>query len=236
MPSVFLVGAGPGAADLLTLRAARLLAAADVVLHDSLIGPDILELVSPAAEIIDVGKRCGRASTAQTEICRLLVRYAQTGKLVVRLKGGDPVIFGRLSEEMEALQRAEIGFEVVPGVTAASAAAAAVSKSLTQRQIARSVHFITGHGADQGLPVHDWQALVRAGGTLAVYMGSKHLLSLVEKLLEAGLAADVPALLIESASLPGQRVERVTLAALPDCLAGRVVGGPVLVLLGPAMS
>lgn len=236
MPHVFLAGAGPGAADLLTLRTARLLAEADVVLHDSLVGPDILKLVNPSAEIIDVGKRCGQASTAQAEICRLLVHQARTGRLVVRLKGGDPVIFGRLTEEMEALHQAGIGFEVVPGVTAASAAAAAASRSLTQRLLARSVHFITGHGADHGLPAHDWQALVQAGGTLAIYMGSKHLTLLVEKLLSAGLAADVPALVVESASLPGQRVVHVTLGTLSACLAGGMMNGPVLILLGPALT
>lgn len=232
MVRVFLAGAGPGDPDLLTLKTAKLLAMADVVLHDSLVGAGILALINPAAEIIDVGKRCGQMATAQAEICRLLVSYARTGRNIVRLKGGDPVIFGRLTEEMEALQQAEINFEVVPGVTAASAAAAAAGRSLTQRLAARSVHFITGHGADHGMPVHNWQALAQAGGTLAIYMGRKHMSGMVEKLLEAGLPSDMPALIVESASLPDQRLARVTLKSLPACVATKEMSGPVLVLLG----
>lgn len=231
-----MAGAGPGDPDLLTLKTARLLAKSDIVLHDSLVGPGILALANPLAEIIDVGKRCGQTSTAQAEICRLLVAYARTGRLVVRLKGGDSVIFGRLTEEINALHQAGIQFEVIPGVTAASAAAAAVGLSLTQRLTARSVHFITGHGADHGLPVHDWQALVKAGGTLAIYMGSKHLLILVEKLLQAGLPADVPAVLAESVSLPGQYIKQVTLATLPACVAAHAAQGPLLILLGLALA
>lgn len=236
MASIFLAGAGPGDPELLTLKTARLLAGAQVVLHDSLVGPGILALINPAAEIVDVGKRCGQASTAQAEICRLLVEYASTGKRVVRLKGGDPVVFGRLTEEMEALRAAGIDFEVVPGVTAASAAAAGLRLSLTQRRLARSLHIITGHGADQGLPVHEWAALAKAGGTLAIYMGSKYLPALVEKLLAAGLAPDLPACAVESASLPGQRVLRAGLAALPGLVAASAPSGPVLVLAGQAIA
>lgn len=236
MVRVFLVGAGPGSSDLLTLKAASLLAKAEVVLHDSLVGPDILELINPQAEIVDVGKRCGQAATAQAEICRLLVEYAQTGKLVVRLKGGDPVIFGRLTEEIEALRHAALGFEIVPGITAASAAAAVAGVSLTQRLSARSIHFITGHGADHGLPAHDWHALVQAGGTLAIYMGRKHLSALVEKLVQAGLSQSTPALMAESVGLSSQHIERVALGSLPTNIAARKTHGPVLVLLGLALS
>lgn len=236
MVHVFLAGAGPGDKDLLTIKTAKLLAIAEVVLHDSLVGPEILALINPAAEVVDVGKRCGQAATAQAEICLLLVRYARTGKLVVRLKGGDPVIFGRLTEEVEALCQAGIDFEIVPGVTAASAAAAAAGVSLTQRQTARSVHFITGHGADHGLPVHDWQALVQTGGTLAIYMGRKHLSALIEKLLQAGLLPDVPALVVESASLPDQYVARMATSALPGYVRTREGRGPLLVLLGMAFT
>lgn len=236
MASVFLAGAGPGDPDLLTIKAARLLASAQVVLHDSLVGPGILALISPDAEIVDVGKRCGQASTAQAEICRLLVEYAATGKRVVRLKGGDPTIFGRLTEEMDALRAAGIGFEVVPGVTAASAAAAALQVSLTQRRIARSLHIITGHGAEHGLPAHDWASLAQTGGTLAVYMGSKYLPGLVEKLLEAGLRADLPAVAVESASLTGQRVIRAELAHMPEAVALAGPSGPVLLLAGDALA
>ncbi len=236
MASVFLAGAGPGDPDLLTLKTARLLGRAQVVLHDSLVGPEILALINPAAEIVDVGKRCGQASTAQAEICRLLVEYARTGQLVVRLKGGDPVIFGRLTEEMEALRQAGIGFEVIPGVTAASAAAAGLQLSLTQRHIARSLHIITGHGAEHGLPAHDWAALAQAGGTLAVYMGSKYLPGLVEKLLSAGASPDLPAVAVESASLPNERIIRANLAELPQAVAQAAPTGPVLLLAGAALA
>lgn len=236
MTRVFLAGAGPGSPDLLTLKTARLLAEADIVLHDSLVGPEILALINPTAEVVDVGKRCGQAATAQAEICHLLVECAHTGRLVVRLKGGDPVVFGRLTEEIEALRQAHIEFEVIPGVTAASAAAAAAGVSLTRRQTARSVHFITGHGEDHGLPVHDWQALVRAGGTLAIYMGRKHLAALVEKLLQAGLPHDTPTIIAESASLPDQRIERVALDNLLAHIEFRRAQGPVLVLLGLAFQ
>jgi uroporphyrin-III C-methyltransferase len=236
MASVFLAGAGPGDPDLLTMKTARLLGRAQVVLHDSLVGPEILALINPDAEIVDVGKRCGQASTAQAEICRLLVEYARTGQLVVRLKGGDPVIFGRLTEEMDALREAGIGFEIIPGVTAASAAAADLQLSLTQRRLARSLHIITGHGAEHGLPAHDWAALAQAGGTLAVYMGSKYLPGLVEKLLAAGASPELPAVAVESASLPGERIIRAPLAALPQAVTAAAPSGPVLLLAGAALA
>lgn len=231
---VFLVGAGPGDPELLTLKAARLLRDADVVLHDSLVGPAILELVSPAAEIIDVGKRCGKASTAQADICRLLVEAALTRKKVIRLKGGDPSIFGRLTEEIEALRQAHIEFEIIPGITAASAAAATLQASLTQRHVARTLHIITGHGAEQGLPVHNWTALAQAGGTLAVYMGSKYLPWLVKKLLAEGMSSETPAVSIEWASRPEQRVIHASLARMPEALVQAAPSGPVLLLIGLA--
>lgn len=233
---VFLVGAGPGDPDLLTLKAARLLGNAEVVLHDSLVGPGILALIYPAADIIDVGKRCGQASTAQAEICRLLVEAALTGKIVVRLKGGDPTIFGRLTEEIEALRQAKIEFEVVPGVTAASAAAAALQASLTQRHIARSLHIVTGHGAEQGLPAHNWAALTQAGGTLAIYMGSKYLPGLVGKLLAAGASPELPVVTMEWVSRPEQQIVRTSLAKLPDALVQAKPTGPVLLLVGLALG
>ena len=236
MVKVFLAGAGPGDPELLTLKTARLLDSAEVVLHDSLVGPEILKLIHPDADVIDVGKRCGQVSTAQAEICRLLVESALTGKKVLRLKGGDSVIFGRLTEEMEALHQAGIDFEVVPGVTAASAAAAALKVSLTQRQVARSLHIVTGHGAERGLPVHNWAALTQAGGTLAIYMGSKYLQGLVEKLLKAGASAELPAVAVEWASLPGQRIIRASLAQMPEAITRAVPTGPVLLLAGEVLA
>lgn len=233
---VFLVGAGPGDPDLLTLKAARLLTSAQIVLHDSLVGPEILDLIHPGADVIDVGKRCGQRSTAQAEICRLLVEAALTGKTVVRLKGGDPTIFGRLTEEIEALRDAKIKFEVVPGVTTASAAAAALQASLTQRRTARSLHIITGHGAENGLPAHDWAALVQAGGTLAVYMGSKYLPGLVAKLMSAGASPALPVVAVEWASRPEQQIIRTSLEKLPETLAQAMLAGPIIILIGLALG
>lgn len=232
---VFLVGAGPGDPELLTVKAARLLAGAGIVLHDSLVDPRILAM-SPHAEMIDVGKRCGKRSTAQAAINELLIEVARTGRRVVRLKGGDPMIFGRATEEMEALEAAGIEYEVVAGMTAAAAAAASLKLSLTKRKIARSLHFITGHGAEGGLPVHDWAALARAGGTFAVYMGGRTVGGLAAHFIEAGMAPETPAVAVESASLAGQRVWTGTVGNLPRLLDGEEVAGPLLLLIGQAMA
>ncbi len=235
MAKVFLVGAGPGDPELLTLKALRVLGGADVVLHDSLIGKDILKLAPPAARLIDVGKRCGRHSTSQAEICALLVQEALAGHNAVRLKGGDPMVFGRASEEMKVLARHGIAFEVVPGVTAASGAAAAIGVSLTQRGVARSLHFLAGHGAESGLPPHDWVSIARSGGTLVIYMGGQTLEGLAARLAEAGMPADIPAIAIENISLPNQRVLRGTLVSLPVILRAAAPSGPLLVLIGEAL-
>lgn len=236
MTQVFLVGAGPGDPDLLTLKALRVLQAADVVLFDSLVSEPILALARAGARLIDVGKRCGRHSSPQAEICRLLVAEAQAGHVVVRLKGGDPMVFGRASEEMEALRAYGIGFEVVPGVTAATAAAAALGLSLTRRGIARSLHFLAGHGAESGLPAHDWVSLTKSGGTLVVYMGGQTLPGLAAHFIEAGMAPDMPAVAVENASLPGERILRGTIGSLPGIVSGAAPSGPVLVLIGEALA
>jgi len=233
---VYLAGAGPGAADLLTLKVLRLLERADIVLHDSLIGPDVLALANPRAALIDVGKRCGGKASPQAEICRLLVEAGHSGVLVLRLKGGDPMIFGRATEEMEALRAAGIAFEVVPGVTAASAAAAALAASLTRRDISRAVHFLAAHGSEGGLPAHDWVALASAGGTLAVYMGVRTLPALAASLMNAGMRAEMPAAAVENVSLPGQRIWRASLGMLPGLLAAAAPAGPVLLLIGEALA
>jgi len=235
MSGVFLVGAGPGDPELLTLKAARLIAAAEVVLFDSLVNPHILALVNPAARCIDVGKRCGRRSASQAEICRLLVEEARTGRMVVRLKGGDPMIFGRATEEMDALRAAGIGFEVVPGITAATAASSGLRLSLTQRGIARSLHVLTGHGAEGGLPGHDWVALTKSGGTLAIYMGGETLPGLAAHFIEAGMEPSMPATLIENASLPEERHIAATIGTLAGLHAARGASGPVLILVGEAL-
>ena len=235
MTHVFLVGAGPGDPELLTLKAARLLRAAGVVLHDSLVDPRVIAMAGPAARLIDVGKRCGRHAASQAQICRLLVEEARGGHNVVRLKGGDPMVFGRASEEMDALRAHGIAFEVVPGITAATAAAAALNLSLTQRGVARSLHFLTGHGAQGGLPAHDFVSLTKSGGTLVVYMGGETLPGLAAHFIEAGMPPDMPAILIENASLPSQRSVPGTIATLPRLHAAQAASGPVLILIGEAL-
>jgi uroporphyrin-III C-methyltransferase/precorrin-2 dehydrogenase/sirohydrochlorin ferrochelatase/uroporphyrin-III C-methyltransferase len=236
MTKVFLVGAGPGDPELLTLKAARVLGAAEVVLYDSLVDPRILALAGAGALLIAVGKRAGRHSATQAEICRLLVQHAQTGAHVVRLKGGDPMVFGRATEEMDALRLAGIRFEVVPGVTAATAAAAGLQLSLTRRGVARSLHFLAGHGAEHGLPAHDWVSLAKSGGTLVVYMGGQAVGGLATHFIEAGMAPDMPAVAVENATLPDQRVFRATLATLPRALRRAACEGPVLLLIGEALD
>jgi uroporphyrin-III C-methyltransferase/precorrin-2 dehydrogenase/sirohydrochlorin ferrochelatase/uroporphyrin-III C-methyltransferase len=235
MANVFLIGAGPGDPDLLTIKALRLLQSADVVLYDSLVDPRIIAMARPDANLIDVGKRCGKHSASQPEICALLVAHASAGHIVVRLKGGDPAVFGRATEEMAALRDNNIAFEMVPGITAATAAAASLQLSLTQRGIARSLHFLTGHGAEGGLPAHDWVSLAKAGGSLAVYMGGETLAGLAAHLIESGMAPEMPAIAIENASLATQRVLRGTIAMLPLLMTQSIHAGPVLILIGEAM-
>jgi uroporphyrin-III C-methyltransferase len=233
---VFLAGAGPGDPELLTLKAARVIAAADVILHDSLVDARIIAMARKQAKCIDVGKRCGQHSASQQTINQLLVEYAQAGNIVVRLKGGDPMIFGRATEELQALEANGIAYEVIPGITAATAAAASLGISLTQRKIARSVHFITGHGAEDGLPAHDWAALTRAGGTLVIYMGRETLSGLAAHLIEAGMPPDMPAAAIENASLADEYIHYGTIASLPRDVHHRQSKKPTLLLLGEALG
>ncbi len=233
---VFLAGAGPGDPELITLKLQRLLGQAEIVLHDSLTGPAILALARPGAELIDVGKRCGGKAMKQADICALLVASARSGKIVLRLKGGDPMIFGRATEEMAALRAAGIGFAIIPGITAAAAAAAALQISLTQRERSRALHLLAAHGADGGLPPHDFAALAHTGGTFAVYMGTKTIASLAAALIAAGLSPSLPAVALENVSLPDERIWRATLATLPDKLAEAAPAGPVLLLIGAAMG
>jgi uroporphyrin-III C-methyltransferase/precorrin-2 dehydrogenase/sirohydrochlorin ferrochelatase/uroporphyrin-III C-methyltransferase len=236
MTKVALVGAGPGDPELLTLKALRLIREADILLYDSLADGRIVRMSSGNCERIDVGKRCGKHSASQQQICGLLVEAAKTGARVVRLKGGDPMIFGRATEEMAALDAAGIGYEIIPGITAATAAAASLQKSLTKRATARSLHFLTGHGAEGGLPAHDWVSLTKSGGTLVVYMGSKTLAGLATHFIEAGMDPAIPAIAVENASLPSQRIFPATIATLPRLLGSTATTGPVLLLIGEAMS
>ena len=233
--TVFLVGAGPGAADLLTLRAHRLLGEADVIVHDRLVGTEVLALARREAELIDVGKTPGTRCTEQATINALLIRLARAGRKVVRLKGGDPFIFGRGGEEADALAQAGVAFDVVPGVTAALACAAQAGIPLTHRGVARSVTLLTGH-TRAGVPDFDFAAAAHTGGTLAIYMGLATLPKLRDGLLRQGLAPDTPAALIENGGTHTQRMLTGALATIADEAAGWSTGGPTLLLLGEAVG
>jgi uroporphyrin-III C-methyltransferase len=227
-----LVGCGPGDPDLLTLRAVKAIQSADMLLFDALTDPAILDFARPEARRIDVGKRCGRHAMNQAAINALIVRLARSGAHVVRLKGGDPFVFGRGGEELASLRAAGVPVTVVPGVTTACAAAASLQVPLTHRDVARSVHFVTGHGANGAIPAHDWLALVRSGGTIAAYMASRTLPLIADRLMAAGMAGATPAVAVENASRANERRIFGTLAELPADLAAAEVTGPTLVLIG----
>ncbi|MBV8916276.1 MAG: uroporphyrinogen-III C-methyltransferase [Acetobacteraceae bacterium] len=231
---VHLVGAGPGAADLLTLRAHRLLGEADVIVHDRLVSDEVLDLARRDAERIYVGKARANHCMKQEEINALLIRLARAGKRVVRLKGGDPLVFGRGGEEAAALTQAGVAHEIVPGVTAALACAAGAGIPLTHRAVARSVTFVTGHTQDGVLDL-DFDALAAVGGTLAVYMGVATLPELTAGLIAAGVPGTRPAALIERGGTPAQRVLTGTVGNLAALAPGWVHGGPVMVLIGEAV-
>jgi uroporphyrin-III C-methyltransferase/precorrin-2 dehydrogenase/sirohydrochlorin ferrochelatase len=233
---VFLVGGGPGSADLLTLRAQRLLGEADVIVHDRLVGDAVIDMARRDAERIYVGKARADHCLPQDGINALLIRLAREGRKVVRLKGGDPFVFGRGGEEAEALEAAGIAYEVVPGVTAALACAAQARIPLTHRDAARAVMLATGHTKD-GEPAIDFAAAARPGTTLAVYMGIATLPRLRDGLLDAGLPRDMPAALIEAGGTPRQRLLRGTLDDLAAAAAaGWTKGGPVLLLVGEVLG
>jgi uroporphyrin-III C-methyltransferase/precorrin-2 dehydrogenase/sirohydrochlorin ferrochelatase len=212
---VYLVGAGPGDPELLTLKALRILGQADVVLHDDLLTPDILELIPPSARVECVGKRHGQRQMTQDEINRRLRAYAAAGETVVRLKGGDGTIFGRASEEMEALRAADIPFTIVPGVTAASGAAAAARVSLTDRRLGSALVFLTAQRC-KGNPSPNWKAVAAMGGTAAIYMPGGHEADLARQLMDAGLPADTPCVVVARATRPDEQVMELTLAGLGD--------------------
>ncbi len=228
-PAVHLVGAGPGAADLLTLRAARLLGEADVVFHDALVQPEVLKLIGKG-RAVPVGKRSGRHSTAQAFINKQLADAARKYRTVVRLKGGDPMLFGRAQEEIDYLVRRGIRVEVVPGVTAALAAGADLGISLTQRGKARSVAFVTPRTAP-GAPENGWVKAVLAADTAAIYMGSGEGGSIAVALLAAGKPASTPVAVVENASLPSSVVRFGRLTDLAR-IAPRESSGPAVILVG----
>jgi uroporphyrin-III C-methyltransferase len=228
---VYLVGAGPGDPELLTVKAARLIRVADVVLHDALVSPAVLAMTSPAAQLIDVGKRCGHKNVSQEEINRLLVDFASVGKLVVRLKSGDPLIFGRGGEELQALRQAGIESEVVPGITAAVAGAAAAQISLTDRRHAEQVLLVSAHQSPDK-PSPDWSALVSSRTTIVVYMPGPAA-EVADRLVEAGLNDHTPCLIISKVSLPEEQAFRTTLGKL--CGSAQLPA-PCLLIVGETVS
>lgn len=229
-----IVGAGPGDPDLLTLKAAQLLQQADVILHDALVPEAILDRARREAELVCVGKRKGRASWAQADIEAEMIRRVRAGQTVVRLKAGDPFVFGRGAEEVDALQAAGLPVTVVPGITAALGCAASVGISLTDRRVASAVTFVSGHNAE-GNGV-DWAALATQGHTLAIYMGATEAASVRDRLLDAGTAPQTPVAIVENGTRPDQRVSTGRLADLARLAAGHVPprgdAGPSLIIVG----
>jgi uroporphyrin-III C-methyltransferase len=232
--SVWLVGAGPGDPELLTIKALKALGRADVVVHDGLVSDEILEMAPPSARRISVAKRKSRHSYAQGEINRMLVAFALEGLTVVRLKGGDPFIFGRGGEELEACRAAGVETHVVPGVTAALAAGASAGAPLTHRGAAQAVTFVTGHAAAGAEPDLDWPALAKANQTVVIYMGLSTASAIAARLIGAGRAGSTPALIVENASRADERRILTTLAALGEATAG--LSGPALLIVGEAMA
>lgn len=231
---VWLVGAGPGDPELLTLKALKVLQSADVVVHDGLVSDEILALAPSAARRISVAKRKSRHSYAQDEINRMLTAFALEGLKVVRLKGGDPFMFGRGGEELEACRAAGVACHVVPGVTAALAAGAGAGAPLTHRGSAQAVTFVTGHAAAGAEPDLDWAMLAKANQTVVIYMGVSTAAGISQRMVEAGRSAATPALIVENASRADERRIVTTLGQLPQAAAR--VKGPALLIVGEAMA
>jgi uroporphyrin-III C-methyltransferase len=231
--TVYLVGAGPGDPELLTLRALRLLQTADVIMPDDLVSEDVLALASPSALVIPVGKRCGQPRITQAGIHALMLEHASADRSVVRLKSGDPLVFGRAGEEMTALAEAGIAFEVVPGITAAFAVAADLKTPLTDRGAASKLIFATAHHAADKLQLSPkWEGAFPPDATLVVYMPGRHFRHLADELIASGIEAATPCVAVSKASTPDQQVHRTTLAQIED---GAVGPAPVLLLIGQAI-
>lgn len=228
--TIYLVGAGPGDPDLLTLLAARLINQAALIVHDGLVDPAILSLARPKARLISVAKQRARHTMPQDQINALLVREALAGNDVVRLKGGDPLIFGRGGEEAEAAHAAGVPVEIVPGISAANGAAAAAQIALTHRDAASIVSFVAGQC--KGLSDQDWTGLAGKGRTLVIYMGVKTASMIAEKLMADGLAPDMPVAVIENAARPEMRVLRAPLAGLAEMVSRKRVISPALIVIG----
>src|SRR5258706_4724616 len=232
--AVWLVGAGPGDPELLTLKALKILQIADVVVHDGLVSDEILALAPTSTRRISVAKRKSRHSYSQDEINRMLVAFAREGLKVVRLKGGDPFIFGRGGEELEACREAGVDCHIIPGVTAALAAGASAGAPLTHRGSAQAVTFVTGHASNGAEPDLDWESLAKPNQTVVIYMGLSQAAPIAARLMAAGRAGSTPALIAENASRPDERRLVTTLAGLADAASG--LSGPALLIVGEAMA
>lgn len=233
--TVSLVGAGPGDPELLSLKAWQRIRMADVLIYDHLISSEVIDMASEHAQRLYVGKSSGLHTLPQDDICRLLIEKARTGQRVVRLKGGDPFLFGRGGEEMSALLAQGIPVEIVPGITAALGAASSFGFPLTHRDYAQSCVFVTGHLKEEGAQP-DWAALARPGQTLVIYMGVKGLSGICRHLQDAGLAPDTPAALVYRATWPNQAIHRSTLAGLPQKAKDAQVKPPSLLVLGRVLA
>jgi uroporphyrin-III C-methyltransferase len=225
---VFLVGAGPGDPELLTLRAVRVLATAEFVMHDALVSADVLAMASAHAVLVDVGKRCGEREMRQEHIHARMIELANAGFVVVRLQGGDPAVFGRAGEEIAALTQASVNWEIVPGITAASAAAAAAGISLTDRRAARQLIFLAGHRAGDAL-ITQIPAPPLGGATVAVYMPSSSYSEIARLFLKSGWRAEMPCLIVSEASKPRQRVVQSTIGSLAKCAR---LPAPAILIVG----
>jgi uroporphyrin-III C-methyltransferase / precorrin-2 dehydrogenase / sirohydrochlorin ferrochelatase len=235
--SVTLVGAGPGDPELLTLRAVRALQSADVILIDDLVAPEILDFARREAKKMLVGKTASRPSCKQEEINALMISLARAGKRVVRLKGGDPMIFGRAGEEIAACRAEGIAVEVVPGVTAAQGAASRLAVSLTHRSKARRLQYVTGHAEDGQLPADfDWQSLADPAATTVVYMPIRTIAEFAQKAIEHGLDPATPAVAVARATRPDEAVIEANIADLPARIADAALGGPLVVMIGRAFA
>ncbi|MBC8310757.1 MAG: uroporphyrinogen-III C-methyltransferase, partial [Candidatus Marinimicrobia bacterium] len=232
---VSLVGAGPGDPELISIRGAKAISTADVLVYDSLVHPDLLKLAHPNADLIFVGKRCGKHSTVQEHIEDLMVTHATKGKYVVRLKGGDPFVFGRGGEEAEALAKNKISFEVIPGVSAGLGSAAYSGIPLTHRDYASGTIFLTGHSATDENAM-DWNAIVKSKMTLVIYMGVKNATEISQKLIQNGMNGDMPTAIIQHATLPFQKIYETTLQELSNEIENSEIKAPAIIIIGKVVS
>lgn len=237
MGKVFLVGAGPGDPELITIKAQKTIQQADVVLYDSLVSDALLQTIPRHVKLIHCGKEKYSADTRQEKINALLVKHAQAGKTVVRLKGGDPTLFGLLNEEIACLREHEISFEIIPGVTSGSAASAALGLSLTDRKIAPGATFVAGQlTAEKSDDDIDWRNLAQSQNTLVVYMGVGRLLHIVDELLKQDKAAQTPVAIVEKATLPTQRMTVATLGTIAKIVEVQPVSAPAIVIVGDVVG